>query len=30
MDIPKIDVDHSQLPQLIADMEMGKLQVPRF
>jgi hypothetical protein len=30
MEIPKIDVDDSQLPQLIIDMEKGKLQVPRF
>ena len=30
MEIPKIDVDHSQLPQIIADMQKGKLQVPRF
>jgi hypothetical protein len=30
MQLPKIDVQPSELPQLLNDMEAGKLQVPRF
>jgi len=30
MDVPKIDVRDTRLPQIIHDMRMGNLQVPRF
>lgn len=30
MELPKIDVQQRKLPQILNDMESGKLQVPRF